>query len=113
MTVTVTKAMLIAAYELVRSSPPFLGWRLPDPSEVEFEIINTRAIYGDCDGERIRISAGKHGKLDTLLQTVAHEAIHLHQMRAKLETPNTEHNADFRKRAARVCRIHGWDARTF
>jgi hypothetical protein len=39
--------------------------------------------------------------------------IHLHQMRWKLETANTEHNADFRKRAARVCRLHGFDPKVF
>jgi SprT-like family. len=109
----ITQATLIAAYELLRTCPPFLGWRLPDPGEIEFVTIKDRHLYGDCDGEILRVSVNKHGHLNTLLATVAHEMVHLHQMRAKLETPNTEHNKDFRRRAARVCRIHGFDPKVF
>ncbi len=113
MSVPITKATIIAAYELLRCCPPFLGWKLPEPDDVDFVVIRTRNVYGDCDGEALRISASKHGQLNTLLATVGHEMIHLHQMRNKLETPNTEHNADWHKRATRVCRLHGWDRKTF
>lgn len=113
MSVPITKATIIAAYELLRATPPFLGWKLPDPSDVKFEVVKTRELYGDCDGETIRVSASRHSQLYTLLATVAHEAIHLHQMRHGLETKNTQHNADWHKRARRVCRIHGWDHRCF
>lgn len=111
--IEVSKATVIAAYELLRTCKPFLSWRLPPADEIEFEVIGTGHVYGDCDGESLRISRAKHGHLNTILQTVSHEMIHLHQMRNKLETPNTEHNADFHKRAARVCRVHGWDAKSF
>jgi hypothetical protein len=113
MTVTITKATIAAAYELLRATPPFMGWKLPDATEVDFVVLRDRTTYGDCDGETIRVSSGRHGHLPTLLATVAHEMIHLHQMRRKLETRNTEHNADFHKRAARVCRLHGFDPKVF
>ena len=113
MSITITEVMLIAAYELLRTTPPFLGWKLPHPGTIEFAVLRDRTTYGDCDGETLRVSSGRHGHLTTLLATVAHEMIHLHQMRRKLETSNTEHNADFRKRAARVCRLHGFDPKVF
>jgi hypothetical protein len=113
MSVPITKATLIAAYELLRTVPPFLGWKLPDVGEVEFGVFRAKTHFGDCDGDRIRVSCGKHGQLNTLLATVAHECIHLHQMGNDLETRGVEHNADFKRRAARICRQHGWDAATF
>ena len=113
MSVPITKATIIAAYELLRTTPPFLGWKLPDAGEFDFEVLRGRKNFGDCDGEKIRISSEMHGQLGTLLATVAHEMIHLHQMRTRLETANTEHNADWHKRATRVCRLHGWDRKTF
>jgi hypothetical protein len=113
MTLLITQATLIAAYDLLRTTSPFVGWKLPDAHAIDFAVIRDRTNYGDCDGETIRVSSGRHGHLSTLLATVAHEMIHLHQMRYKLETPNTEHNADFRRRAARVCRLHGFDPKVF
>lgn len=113
MSLMITKSTIIAAYELLRTTPPFLDWKLPDTDGVDFAILRDRTTYGDCDGETIRVSSGRHGHLSTLLATVAHEMIHLHQMRRKLETPKTEHNADFRRRAARVCRLHGFDPKVF
>lgn len=113
MSITITKPMLIAAYELLRTTPPFTGWKLPDAGEIDFAVVRDRATYGDCDGEMLRVSSSRHGHLQTLLATVAHEMIHLHQMRRRLETPNTQHNADFRKRATRVCRLHGFDPKVF
>jgi len=113
MSIPLTKATLIAAYELLRTTPPFLGWKLPEPDDVEFTVIRTRDLYGDCDGDKIRVSAGRHGTLNALLQTMAHEVIHLHQFRRGLNTPNTEHNADFHKRAKRVCAMNCWDLKGF
>lgn len=117
--IEVSRATIIAAYELLRTCKPFLGWRLPEVGDVEFEVIRGQqggrsdAFFADCDGETIRVARSTHGQLSTLLQSVAHEAIHLHQMRNGLETKGVKHNADFRKRSARVCRLHGWDLRTF
>lgn len=113
MTIAITEATIKAAYELLRTCEPFLGWKLPEPSELVFMVLRSSDYYGDCDGSKIRISSGRHGQLNTLLATVAHEMIHLHQMRRKLETENTQHNEDFIKRAAKVCRIHGFDFKTF
>jgi hypothetical protein len=111
--IEVSKAAIIAAYELLRTQRPFIGWKLPEPDDVEFVVIRTRNVYADCDGEVIRVSASRHGQLNTLLASIAHEAIHLHQMRNGLETRGVEHNADWHKRARKVCALHGWDAKTF
>lgn len=113
MSITITRATLIAAYELIRTTKPFIGWKLPHADEIKFEVVRTKNFYADCDGDVIRVSAAKHGRVDTLLATIAHEAIHLHQMRHGLETANVQHNADWHKRANRVCRLHAWDRKTF
>ena len=113
MSITVTPDMLVAAYELLRTAQPFKGWNLPASGTIEFAVLRDPTTYGDCDGETLRVSSSRHGHLQTLLATVAHEMIHLHQMRRRLETPNTQHNADFRRRAARVCRVHGFDPKVF
>lgn len=108
-----TPAMLAAAYELLRTVPPFRGWKLPHESELDFAVILTDRLHGDCDGETIRISAACHGQILPLLETTAHEMVHLHQIRRKLETHNSQHNADFRRRAQSVCAALGFDYKRF
>ena len=44
---------------------------------------------------------------------MAHEMIHLHQRQARTETANTEHNAEFHRLTARLCRRYGWDEGQF
>jgi predicted SprT family Zn-dependent metalloprotease len=60
----------------------------------------------------IVISTTKAGHFDSVVQVLAHEMIHLYQAVAKTET-NAQHNAEFRRISARVCRRFGWDPKTF
>lgn len=109
MKLVISKPIVIAAYELLRACPPFLGWKLPDSSAVEFKVTNSPHMMGECDGETIEVSARMHGSLATLLVTVSHEMIHLYQHIKYLDTKNTVHNADFKRRLAKVCATHGFD----
>jgi hypothetical protein len=43
---------------------------------------------------------------------MAHEMIHLHQRVTGMEN-SAQHNAAFRKLAAHVCRLHGFDPKAF
>lgn len=101
--------ILRATYDLLAVTKPFSGWKLPNSAEVEFEVMKTMHLRGECDGEKIRISASNHASLGTLMVTMAHEICHLYQYLNGIETPNTVHNADFRKRLQRVCAYHGFD----
>lgn len=111
---------LAATYDYLRIlSPQFR--RLPPADDVEFHVINTPKVYGDysqwinCRDEAhiIRISTKKHGHLATLMQTMAHEMVHLAQAIHKTTTPNVMHNDDFYRRARAICRAFGWDEKAF
>lgn len=111
--IAVTRGTLVAAYELLRTTQPFLSWKLPDSGEVEFVVLRAKDRQGDCDDDTIRIAHHYHGLLPTLLATMAHEMIHLYQIRNGLAARSGGHNDDFHKRAARVCRTHGFDPKVF
>jgi SprT-like family len=117
-TLRLTPEMLAGAYDFLRISSPFRGWRLPEADDVEFEVIRARDRLGHyCKGlgapHRIAISASNVGHTETLIRTIAHEMIHLHQRERRSETPNTEHNAEFQRLARLVCLYHGFDPRAF
>lgn len=118
MKLALTPAMLETAYEYMRSTPPFRGWKLPPAEEVEFHVTRHRDREGDHCAYRyrpehvIRVSAYYIHATNPLLMVMGHEMIHMQQEMRRLAKPDT-HNKDFCAKAARVCRIHGWDLRLF
>lgn len=120
MTLPLTPDVLEAAYELLRATPPFDKWKLPDGDEVKFSVTITKAEYAQYqwDGVQhtISISMGKNGYIVSLLESMAHEMIHLYLEKMGWESKRASaiyHNARFRKFAERVCRIHGFDPKAF
>lgn len=117
MTLPLTPEMLIGAYEFLRTTPPYRGWKLPTGDEVKFAVTKHKTFMathqGDVNGCAIEMSAALVGHTATLVQTMGHEMIHLYQYLTKRETGNTIHNADFRRKAESACRYHGWDLRIF
>ena len=108
--------MLAAAYEFLRTSQPFKGWKLPDSDSVEFTVNRHKYWFGSHLGGptcHITISESTVGHTSTLIRVMAHEMIHTYQFLNGLESPKTHHNADFRRRAALVCREHGFDEKAF
>lgn len=73
----ITRASCVAAYEFLCSIAPIKSWKLPPSQDIEFRVRAWSKFYGEYD-ERgiITISSAKHGHLDTLLRTMAHEMIH-------------------------------------
>jgi predicted SprT family Zn-dependent metalloprotease len=59
----------------------------------------------------IAISAQKVRTSQMLIATMAHEMIHLYQDESG--TARGHHNAEFRRLAARVCAVHGFDPEEF
>lgn len=116
MTLPLTPDMLHGAYEYLRTTPPFRGWKLPEADEIEFRVITSRdqGWYDRKDGQHIiAISARRVGHSIRLLTVKAHEMIHLYQRIGGTETANTEHNAEFRRLANQACRYHGFDPKEF
>lgn len=107
-----------AVYDCLRQFAPFRGWRLPPADEVEFHIVAdqaNRGTYCNYIGTQqhcIEVSDACVGHFDTLAGTIAHEMIHLCQKQIGTVT-RAQHNADFLRRAARVCRELGWDPKAF
>ena len=118
MSLTLTPDMLAAAYELLRTTPPFRGWKLPPSSAIKFKVSRATREFGhfaytrdDGAPKHISCSDRKHGQLNTLLATMAHEMIHLHQRVSGHKGP--AHGAVFQRFADRICRLHGFDRKTF
>lgn len=116
MTLQLTPDLLAAGYDFLRETAPFKGWRLPESDELGFHVVRDPRIHADFGVENgvpvIRVSENGAGHTATVLAALAHEMIHLHQQRRKLDRGG-EHNADFHRRAARVCAAHGFDIKTF
>lgn len=117
MTLPLDPETLEAAYEYLRTTPPFNRWNLPDGEDVSFKVVRDPALRGwyDVRGGKhtIAISSRCIGHSVNLIATMAHEMIHLHQRDVKIETSGTQHNAAFNALADRVCRHHGFDPKLF
>lgn len=110
-----TPAILEAAYEFLRATPPFSRWKLPHADEIEFRVTRHRDCQGKCvtedDRHAILVSEVKIGRTFGLLELMAHEMVHVHCHRQGHLKP--EHGAVFRRHAARVCKEHGFDELLF
>lgn len=113
-----TPALLEAAYEFLRQTPPFRRWGLPQCYDVEFRVSKDRESLGTYQlharqGHHVlTISGARISHVSTLMSVMAHEMVHLHQVESGSST-RTEHNADFRRLSKIVCRHHGWDPLEF
>ncbi len=110
-----TPAILEAAYDFLRATPPFRRWRLPPGEEVTFKVglrDDERGYYQWAGSHAIGISAGCIGRTESLVETMAHEMIHLYQYHRGTDT-SANHNAEFRRLVELVCRRHGFDPLLF
>jgi hypothetical protein len=119
MALHLTPEMLAAAYEYLRTTPPFRRWGLPEADEIEFvvtQVLKPQAAYEKyrhVNEHRISVSNARIGTSANLIDVMAHEMIHLYQEIKKTTTGNTEHNAEFDRLAKLVCRHHGFDPKNF
>jgi hypothetical protein len=114
MTLPITPDLLRASYDFLRETPPFKRWGLPHGENVVFKVTRSRKTQGDHlllnDVHTIRVSCVKVGYVAGLLALMAHEMVHA---ACGLKGVRSEHGAEFRKRAAMVCRYHGFDPAEF
>lgn len=118
---TLTPEMLDAAYSFLRTTEPFSKWKLPEALWVDFQVIRSDKYLGfliepsqdHCLlSPTIQISDRCCGHTDTLLRAMAHEMIHAEQW-YNGKSNRALHNADFKKKAKKVCEAHGWDPKLF
>lgn len=109
--------MMPALYEFLRATRPYRRWGLPPASEVHFTTLRKHAFRGDFTAgdarnmQRIRLSTRHIAFTDVALRTMAHEMIHLHLQISGCR--ESDHGANFKRLAKRVCRVHGWDPLDF
>lgn len=113
-----TPTMLEAAYEYLKTTPPFRRWKLPSADHVEFRVTRDQNVLGyyqphDKDGRHIvGISAAKIDRTETLMETMAHEMVHLRQHLTR-SASNGGHNVEFQRIGAQVCKQHGFNPKFF
>jgi len=114
MTLPLDPAMLGAAYEFLRATPPFRRWKLPPGEAIEFHVTASQGLRGRCvnsgDHQTIEISLRTIGHTHSLMMAMAHEMIHV---RDNLAGIRAHHGASFWRGAAQVCRYHGFDPKLF
>lgn len=120
MTLPITKEVLAAAYDYLAACEPFCRWNLPDSDDVSFSVVRSARefAYYKWDGKRhtIAVSSRAVGHTMTLLNVMSHEILHLHLEATGMESKGGDantHNMAFRKLAAEVCRVHGFDLKAF
>lgn len=115
MTLPLTAAIVRAAYDFLVETPPFDRWNLPDSDDLVFRAARDSGSHGWLTTKRNKkpelvVSRAIVGHTTTLLATVAHEMIHLHQYRTGM--PQT-HGEAFERLKAQVCKRHGFDPKSF
>ena len=110
-----SRESLRAAYDFLRTTPPFDKWNLPPGEAVVFHVGHKAEDYGlyEWRGRRHHLTVHRGAvRTNLLVMTVAHEMIHLHMRESRVDRGG-EHNATFHRLADRVCRIHGWPRERF
>jgi hypothetical protein len=118
MTLPLTRETKAAAYDYLRTTPPFNRWALPPSDEIKFRLtrnVNVRGYYVPTrkGNHVIGVSCRCIIRTQSLIELMAHEMVHLYQRIAKRETSGVEHNRDFTKLSERVCKCHGFDPALF
>lgn len=118
MTLRVTPEMCERYYDALSHTPPFDGWNLPAAEDVGFKVFKRPEWYGYYTrelGKRRDFEIGigpKVGHTITLIGTLGHEMIHLYMDINGMDT-RVQHNRAFRRLAAEVAQIHGFDPMCF
>ncbi len=115
MTLRMTARVMRASYEYLRETPPFRRWHLPPGEELQFSVFTSDEDQGRCYPEPFGIGVSRNyiGRTESLMVVMAHEMIHVHQMSRIGALGFIGHNAEFRRLAARVCDVHGFDPLMF
>ena len=114
--IRLTPETLAAAYDYLATMPPFDEWNLPDSSDVRFQVIKSRAVFGQVrwNGTQyhMQISSRMCQRHMTLIATVAHEMAHIFQHSSCFMKRNV-HDRAFWLLADEICSRHDFDRAVF
>ena len=83
MPIKLTEEMLGHCYDMLAATPALSKWNLPSSEDIKFKVVKRKSIFGryvyEGGDHRIEISSKSVGTFSTLISTMAHEMIHLHQ----------------------------------
>lgn len=110
-----TPDALRACYDFLNETLPFKRWNLPDGEDVEFRVVRDPGLFGwyllENGKHIIGISRTTVKHTDTLVRTMAHEIVHVHE---HCSGPcKRGHSRAFRAYAKQVCAAHGFDPGAF
>ena len=116
MSLYITPEMAEAAYNYLKTTPPFKRWGLPSSHKIEWMITRNNGYMGRCTSYNhtdnkftIEISLVKVTNTESLIETMAHEMIHMRQRIVNGFKSSQGHGKDFQKMADQVCRKHGFN----
>lgn len=103
-----TVPMLRHTYAMLRESAPMRRWGLPKSEGVEFKITRSALEYGSyrSNPHEISISRCMVKSVGLLVETMAHEMIHVRQQIAgakRVADGTLGHGDDFRRMALQTC----------
>ena len=117
MTLPLNPETIAACYDFLAETPPFNKWNLPPAEDVVFRVYKSVQNRGEYlwDGEKhiIWISAHNTKRTMALVETMAHEMVHLHERQNGFATSGVVYSKAFLKCAAQVCKVHGFDEAVF
>ena len=114
-----TPAILELAYAYLAETPPFRKWNLPPVEDVKFTVTQSVNRHGRCisyEGSEyeIEISAKTHNHTNSLMETMAHEMVHVHERQTGMRKNGQRHHTKvFIALAKEVCDAHGFDSGQF
>ena len=104
---------VIAIYEMLRNCEPFLKWKLPYYTSLEFRVNRDRDAFGEFESPNIiKVSSIMHNHLITLIKTVAHEMLHYHLYRKGFKAWD-KHDFLFQRYSKQICEKLGFDNKEF
>lgn len=115
----ITPEMARAAYDLLRTTPPFRGWHLPPAEQIHFIVRAKHGEFGmfrpSYNGKphKLYLSQDSIGQLSTLIATLAHEMVHIKEFIDCANDWGDHKSENFNRLADRVCHHHGFDRRSF
>lgn len=119
MAIPLDRDVLQAAYDYLCTTIPFSKWNLPDSDDVTFraskkyENVHGRCTYSWPGKPQFFIEINQRfiGQTDSLMRTMAHEMLHIHQKQIKAR--DRAHGPTFKRFAEEICRYHGFDPKLF
>jgi len=90
---------------------------LPHSEEIAFRVIKTKKVYAQMSYKQrkylIEVSEAKCGRHETLLSTLAHEAVHMFTHSACFMNRRNFHDKAFWLLADEVCAVNEFDRKLF